>query len=314
MITVMTPTFNRAYILPKLYDSLINQTSYDFEWIVIDDGSTDNTGALFADWLKRDNPFEITYIKKENGGKHRAVNNAVIIAKYDWFFIVDSDDYLATDAIVLVHEWIKTVDGDNTFAGVSGLRGCIGNNEIIGEYPTDEQYEEFIDATNLQRREKHLDGDKAEVYKTDILRKYPFPEFEGENFIAECAVWDKIALDGYKIRWFNKVIYKCDYLKDGLSNIGDRLLIDNSEGFAYNIKMQFIIFPHSNESYNVHKYYYIAKEKGLKSKDISKKLGIPNSKLKMLVLKQNIINILRKNKTLFNGCKKIYKLLVNQSS
>lgn len=92
MITIMTPTFNRAYILPKLYDSLCAQTTKCFEWIIVDDGSTDGTEKLVSKWLENSDSFEITYKKKENGGKHRAINDAVGMACYEWFFIVDSDE------------------------------------------------------------------------------------------------------------------------------------------------------------------------------------------------------------------------------
>ena len=92
MITIFTPTFNRAYRLPDLYHSLQRQTNQDFEWLVIDDGSTDNTSELFEKW-KMDESFPISYIKQPNGGKHRAINRGVKEAKGEFFYIVDSDDF-----------------------------------------------------------------------------------------------------------------------------------------------------------------------------------------------------------------------------
>ena len=291
MITIMTPTYNRAYILPNLYDSLCNQTVHDFEWVVIDDGSTDNTEELVAGWLKKQNPFDIVYVKKQNGGKHRAINYAVKIAKYDWFFIVDSDDFITPDAVMLIHEWIKTVAHDTTFAGVSGLRGYINFDKPIGE-PLNVEY---VDATNLEREKFNLSGDKAEIYRTDILKKFPFPEYEGEKFITEAVVWDEIALNGYKLRWFNKIIYKCEYLEDGLTQSGDKIFHDNFEGYTHYIKMQIAIKKSEGMRDAILHYYGIAKKKGLATGQIRQKLDIPMPNLYALLIKGHLIKLLKKN-------------------
>lgn len=140
----------------------------------------------------------IQYVQQPNGGKHRAINKGVSIANGDAFFIVDSDDYLTDNAIELIEAWWKDIAGDDKFAGVSGLRAS-EDIDIIGGVPAFNQY---VDATNLEREEHGLNGDKAEVYKTAILKRYPFPEFEGETFLTENVVWDKIANDGYLIRWY----------------------------------------------------------------------------------------------------------------
>ena len=94
MITIMTPTYNRAYILGNAYNSLRNQTSFDFEWIIVDDGSTDETEQIVMKWIAEEKNFSIIYEKQKNGGKHRAVNRGVDLAHYDYFFILDSDDAL----------------------------------------------------------------------------------------------------------------------------------------------------------------------------------------------------------------------------
>src|SRR5690606_8327144 len=99
MITIFTATYNRAYTLPTLYNSLLRQINFDFEWLIIDDGSTDNTEKLVKDWSTRNNPFKIRYIKNRNGGKPRAINKAVELANTPYLFILDSDDYLTDDAV-----------------------------------------------------------------------------------------------------------------------------------------------------------------------------------------------------------------------
>ncbi|SDA41922.1 Glycosyl transferase family 2 [Butyrivibrio sp. INlla18] len=234
MITVFTPTYNRAYRIEKLYESLKRQTSKDFEWIVINDGSTDNTNELFEKWLVEDNGFNIVYREVHNGGKHRAINLGVQIASSDAFFIVDSDDYLTTDAIELVDNWFLQIANDETFAGVSGLRSDLAGNPIGGKPKI---CGEYVDCTNLQRHLYHLLDDKAEVYKTHILKKYPFPEFEGEKFVPESLIWDHIARDGYKLRWFERIIYICEYLEDGLTASSDKKFMDNPKGFLTYLAM-----------------------------------------------------------------------------
>jgi len=243
-----------------------------FEWIVIDDASTDNTEELVQEWINTCD-FKITYRKQERGGKHRAINVAVKLAEYDWFFIVDSDDFLTIDAIEKIHRWIETIGDDASFAGVSGLKGYIGIDKIVGGFPK-RSNGRYVDATNLQRRKFGLIGDKAEVYKTDLLKKYPFPEFDGERFIAEGVVWNRIAKDGYKIRWFNEVIYKCEYLEDGLTKSVASNYLANFEGYTYQIKLRLECFGVLRSGSNIRSYLRIAKQKGLGFNEARKKLGI----------------------------------------
>lgn len=215
MVTVFTPIFNRAYIITQLYESLLRQTSFDFEWLIIDDGSTDEVEVLINEWIRKKNtPFLIRFFRQENGGKHRAINKGVKLAKGNAFFIVDSDDYITENAIEWINAHWKEIADDDKFAGLSGLKQKI-TGEITGNSAIN--FKIYVDATNLERNEYNLQGDKAEVYKTNILKKYPFPEFSDETFVTEDTVWNRIAYDGYKIRWYNEVIYICEYREDGLT-------------------------------------------------------------------------------------------------
>ena len=197
-ITVFTPTFNRGYIIEKLYESIKNQTFKEFEWLVIDDGSNDNTEEIFDKINKNNDFFKVRYYKKENGGKHRAINQGVELAEGELFFIVDSDDQLTSYALEYIDKWEKSIENKKKFAGLAGNKGKniddIWGTTFNGKY---------IDCTSLERNKNNITGDKAEVFYTDILKKYKFMEFENENFITESTVWNKIAYDGYKIRWFN---------------------------------------------------------------------------------------------------------------
>lgn len=211
MITVFTPTYNRSYIIRNLYNSLCLQSYSDFEWLIVDDGSTDDTEILINSFINS-NKINIRYIKQDNGGKHRALNRGVCEAKGELFFIVDSDDYILENALERIVDQYESIMYKKDFAGLCGLK-CFPDGKTV------RKCENFniLDCTSLDFRYKyHHSGDMAEVFKTDILRLYPFPDFENENFCAESLIWNRIA-QKYKLRYFYENIYICDYLEDGLS-------------------------------------------------------------------------------------------------
>lgn len=227
-ITVFTPAYNRGYIIEKLYRSLQRQTYRNFEWLVVDDGSTDDTEQKFASFITEKNDFPIRYVKTANGGKHRAINRGVKEAQGKLFFIVDSDDYIVDDALEWIDKMESSLPADRkNFCGVCGLRGYSHTSEIGTTFSGD-----VLDITSLEREKYQITGDKAEVYYTDILRQYPFPEFEGEKFVTECVVWDKIAAAGLKLRFYNRISIICNYLEDGLTRSGGSIFLRNPKGFG----------------------------------------------------------------------------------
>lgn len=238
-ITVFTPTYNRIDKLPILFDSLVAQSCKNFEWIVVDDGSSDGTEKFFENLPVCD--FPIRYYKTENGGKHRAINLGVQKAEGDFFFIVDSDDKITTDAIETVYSWLSVLPQE--YAAVSGLRGR-SRNEPMGNIDCFRD-REYIDCTNIERHTIMSIWDMAEIYRISILKKYPFPEFEEEKFLTEGVVWNRIANDGYKIRWYNKIIYICQYLEDGLTLMGKQKFIDNPKGYSLATWQDIHYFPHT---------------------------------------------------------------------
>ena len=272
--TIFTPTYNRAYIIENLYRSLLRQTFRDFEWVVIDDGSTDNTKELFNSFLNDDNRFfELKYKKVENGGKHRAINSGVKMAAGELFFIVDSDDYLSDNALEIANNIENSIPNNtkNYYAGICGLRGYSSNNIIGTTFNGD-----FLDITSLERGKHNITGDKSEIFYTNVLKKYPFPEFDGENFITECVVWDKIAYNGYKLRFFNKIIYICDYLTDGLTAQSDELFNKTPKGYGLYL-YQCGLFGKTfgvNKWLTYLKYYYQFRDR-LSFKQIANNLNIP---------------------------------------
>lgn len=217
MITVFTPTYNRSHTLNRLYESLCRQSSFDFEWLVVDDGSTDRTKEYFSSLSE--NRFAVTYVRQENGGKHRAINRGVKLARGEWFFIVDSDDYLSDEAIETLQKHLTDIENDEKYCGVVGLR-VYHNGTTIG---TPCNYD-VLDTDFLSYRYKYkIRGDRAEVVRTEIIKAFPFPEIAGEFFCTEAVVWNRIA-QKYLARYINAPIYICEYLPGGLTDTYKKIM------------------------------------------------------------------------------------------
>lgn len=225
-ITVFTPTYNRAYIIGNLYESLKIQSFTDFEWLVVDDGSSDNTKDLFDKWMQEDNSFEIRYVYKSNGGKHTAINEGLKLAEGKLFFTVDSDDYLTDDAIEKLILWESELPKDKKFCGVAGN---LGTSET--ETPNSSINGEYFDGTALSRYQG-IDGERALAFYTDIHRKYLYPVFENEKFMTEAVAWNRMAKDGYFIRYFNDIIWIYEYMSDGLTKAGKSVFVNNPMGYG----------------------------------------------------------------------------------
>lgn len=223
-VTVFTPTYNRAYILGDLYHSLQRQTCMDFEWLIVDDGSADDTKALVASWQGEENPFPIRCVCQENGGKCRAINRGLKEAEGRLFFTVDSDDYLTDDAIEKVIRWDGELPADGHFCGYAGNMGTALGVTTNRLFPGD-----YLDGTALNRYDR-VDGERAFVFYTEIHRKYLYPEFPGEKFLTEAVTWDLMAHDGYKMRFYNDIIRIWEYKDDGLTQAGYRVFLENPQG------------------------------------------------------------------------------------
>ena len=212
MITVLTPTYNRASLLINLYQSLIKQDFGDFEWVIVDDGSVDATTDI-VDQFIQERQIVITYIKQANGGKHRALNRGVKEAKGELVLIVDSDDSLPINSLSIIYSHYLDIKDNSSIGGVCGLMAH-HDGTIIGE----RKICSSMNLSSMEMRYKYgFVGDVCEVFKTEILREFPFPEIENEKFCPEALVWNRIATK-YKLHYFNEVIYYRDYLDDGLTS------------------------------------------------------------------------------------------------
>lgn len=228
-LTVFTPSYNRAHTLPKLYNSLLQQESHDkFEWLIIDDNSSDGTSAIVDKWIK-EGKININYIRlNKNGGKPRAINMAVDLAQSPYLFIVDSDDYLEEGIIEFLIDKIQLITSCEDINGLGVLRRHVDGAVFCKPTFTGD----FIDATNLERKEIGLDADCNEVYKISVLKNYPFKVWEDEIFTPESTVLNAMALAGYKIRWYNRAGVIAEYQDDGLTKNSWGLQKRNPMGYA----------------------------------------------------------------------------------
>lgn len=234
--TVFTPTYNRGYIIEQLYESLCRQNFRDFEWVVVDDGSVDNTEEVMKRLMDRDNFFPIVYYKQPNGGKHRAWNRGVELASGELFFGCDSDDYLTDDALEIADRVERSIPEEERvgFAGVCGLKA----HRDISMIGTSFSNAEYLDMTHLERTKNNVKGDKAEVIYTAVWKKYKYHEFEGERFITEATSLNSMAADGLKMRYFNETIKICEYLTDGLSASSQSQFRNSPKGYGLYIHQQ----------------------------------------------------------------------------
>jgi glycosyltransferase involved in cell wall biosynthesis len=226
MLTVLTPSYNRRHTLPRLHASLQAQPGGGFEWLVVDDGSTDGT----AEWVRSlpVGDFSIRLIEQANGGKHVALNTGVAAARGDWVFIVDSDDVLTEDAVEVVATAVEAAG--RTGRDVAGL--CFRKADLDGRLLGREWRAEVVPLVGTPTRVGRLvDGDLAYAWRRDIMVQLPFPVIRGEKFVPELYIWNKLADRGEVWFYLDRVVTLCEYLDDGYTrNFGEHLR-RNPRGF-----------------------------------------------------------------------------------
>lgn len=225
-ITVFTPTYNRAYCLGRLYESLKKQTDKSFIWLVVDDGSTDNTHELFKRW-RSENIIEIKYIRQENQGKMNAHNKGVQECITPLFVCVDSDDYLVDNAVEKCIETWNSIEGEK-YSGMVALKVYENGEPTKGRFfPLD-----VTETTLGNLYDVHgFKGDTMLVYRTDLLKQHLFPNVPGEKFIPESYVYtqlDNIA----PLYVLNEKLYVCEYMSDGYSKNAKKTIKDNPIGYT----------------------------------------------------------------------------------
>lgn len=250
-LTVFTPAYNRAHTLPRTYESLCQQKCKDFIWLIVDDGSQDNTAELIRQWQARDNGFEIRYIYKENGGMHTAHNTAYEHIDTELNTCIDSDDKLAPDAVEkILRKWDQVKD--QGYAGIIGLDADF-EGKIIGKgFP-----EGLTETTVVGYYAAGGSGDKKLVYRTDIINQYPpYPVFEGEKYVS-LAYKYRLIDQTYKMAVLDEVLCNVEYQPDGSSGTMWKQYLKNPRGFAFwrKICMQ---YPESKKRLFVDCVHYVA--------------------------------------------------------
>lgn len=223
-VTVFTPTYNRAHTLEACYESLCRQTSVEFIWIIVDDGSIDETSTLINMWISED-IIKIKYYWQPNQGKHIAFNTGVSMADGELFLCLDSDDILLDNAIeVIIKKWGNS---NNHYAGMIACKSNMKGLVVGSMLPEKLNASTVYDLYNIFR----VQGDKLMIFNANIIKKYQYPVIEGEKFVTEAFIYDQIDKN-YEWLLLNEVLYQCEYLSDGYTANDKQLLLRNPKGFA----------------------------------------------------------------------------------
>lgn len=233
-LTILTPSYNRGSLLPKLHKSLDEQTIKGFQWLIIDDGSTDGSERIVKGFAHEG--YVIDYHKKSNGGKHTALNYSHQYIDGEVVCIVDSDDWLLPDAVEKILEMKKTYFPFKNIKLLTFLKGKYPNDPVCMGFPEKPEISNHIEfRVNGQRR-----GDCCEIIDTEVFKEFPFPEHPGERFLGEGFLWNNAGFK-YDTVYIPEIIYICEYLEGGLTKSGRALRIscpfggmDNSNSFFGN--------------------------------------------------------------------------------
>lgn len=250
-LTVFTPTYNRAHTLGRTYESLKNQSCKEFIWLIVDDGSQDNTREIVQGWQEQEKSFKIEYIYKENGGMHTAHNTAYENIHTELNVCIDSDDCLAEEAVKKIkNKWLQIKD--KNYAGIVGLDADF-NGKVIGEkFPN-----ELKETTLTGYYAAGGSGDKKLVYRTDVVRKYPkYPEFAGEKYVGLNYLYLLIDQD-YKLAVLNEVLCNVEYQPDGSSGTMLKQYRNNPKGFAF-LRRVYMQYPTSKKRLFIDCIHYVS--------------------------------------------------------
>ena len=227
-LTVFTPSYNRAHTLGRVYESLVNQTCIDFEWVIVDDGSEDDTQAKIRMWESRA-PFPVRYFRQPHRGKHVAVNTGVRQAEGKFFLVFDSDDSCVPAAVGRFKvQWEGIPHADRERYSTLSALSMDSMGKIVGSaYPRQlmdihDPCEQFM----LRRG-----GERWGINRTEVMREYPYPEIDGEYYIPEAIVWNRMALR-YSGRFFNEALRIYMTTQNGITSSVRRILSRNPRGTA----------------------------------------------------------------------------------
>lgn len=225
-LTIFTPTYNRENLLQRVFKSLKIQKNKDFEWLIVDDGSTDNTEEIVKGMIE-DGSINIRYIKKKNGGKHTAHNIAVKNAKAAYFMCLDSDDLLSEGAVEKIIHYMQNIQKKD--CGIIAHKKDMMGNDLGHNLPM--LITKHMGLYGYQKKYVTT-GEFVLVFRTDILREHLFPVISGEKFMTESVLYDKLELNGFSLCPVDDVFQICEYQSNGLSQNTYKLLCNNPAGYT----------------------------------------------------------------------------------
>lgn len=229
-IAIFTPTYNRASLLERCYDSLLDQTDKDFTWLIIDDGSTDETRRIVDVWI-REGKIDIQYHYQENGGKHKAHNTAVENCTAEYMLIFDSDDMLDKTCVAVLKSYVSAIDSNSDVCGLIGDKYQMKNHKLIGDQMPSGI--EVINGRDLYQRYGYK-GDTLRLYKVKVLKEFLFPIIPNEKFIYENVVFDQIDAR-YSMKIIHERLYYCDYRPDGYTANAAKIKLLNPLGYSLSL-------------------------------------------------------------------------------
>lgn len=228
-LTILTPTYNRAHMLNTVYDSLLKQTDHNFQWLLIDDGSSDDTAMVMQQIINQHQAeFSIDYYKKKNGGKHTAMNYGHPYIQFDWVTILDSDDRLVENMVETINNITGKQQNDQKLGWFAYLRGYNKTKPMGSNYQKNNERTNYVDYLNNGRK-----GEALDIYRTSVFKKYPYPQYKAERFVSESYLNIHAAVYGhYEMITVNEILYLADYQDDGYTKEGRRLQLSSPLGHA----------------------------------------------------------------------------------
>lgn len=239
-ITICTISRNRSYLLPHVYESLLSQTRFHFEWLIMDMDAKDRTKVLVREWERENGQFPIRYVLCEEGTKTTALQKAIDLAHGDYFCLLDPEEILSEEAVACFLDWIRGIDGEDLLMGVSGTKSYLDGSPLSSREPRI-GIRGYVDATYLERASYGLESPQCEVLKTRILRSFPLLQCRGEEETPFRLTLDETALRGYKVRWYRETVCRGEYLYGERTACERRKERRNPMGYAmlYNYRLRY---------------------------------------------------------------------------
>lgn len=277
-LTIFTPTYNRAYCLGKCYESLRRQTNKNFDWLIIDDGSEDNTQKIVSKWQNEENGFSIKYIYKENGGLHTAYNKAIENIDTELSMCIDSDDFIPDNCVEIILEFWEQY-GDDKYAGIVGLDYDL-YDKVIGDPLPDIKSINLIDL--LIGKYNIHNGDRKNIVRTELYKKvYPMKSFKGEKNFNPHYMHLLISKD-YDFLVLNKNLCYVDYQEDGMTSNMINQYYNSPKSFA-EIRKLYLSFPNTSLKFRLrHTIHFVSSSILSKNKSFYKE--IDDKKILLLAL------------------------------